>query len=154
MLIGGVLFMLATMERMEILHCADELAQMVIQSEIGENYLIKLYKLQNDVEAQAKIKAFTSMKERFEEVQRFGRYHPDYKYVNLETRTRKREMDMHPSVIEFKQAENMLQEVLDQISVIVASSVSQHIKTPGGNPFFESGCSSGSCGTGGGCGCS
>lgn len=146
--------MLATMERLEILNCADELAQMIVTSEIGENYLLSLYKLQNDTDAQAKIKSFTSMKERFEEVQRFGRYHPDYKYVNLETRTRKREMDMHPSVIEFKKAENALQEILDQVSVIIARSVSLHIKTPGGNPFFESGCSSGSCGTGGGCGCS
>ena len=146
--------MIATLEKVEILQCADELSQMIIQSEIGENYFISLYKLQNDKEAQKKIKDFTVMKERFEEVQRFGRYHPDYKYVNLETRTRKREMDLHPSIIEFKKAENQLQEVLDQISVIVAHSVSKYVKTPGGNPFFESGCSSGSCGTGGGCGCS
>lgn len=146
--------MIATLERVQILQCADELAQMIINSEIGENYFISLYKLQNDHEAQLKIKSFTSIKERFVEVQRFGKYHPDYKYVNLETRTRKREMDLHPTVIEFKKAENQLQEVLDQISVIVANSVSDHIKTPGGNPFFESGCSSGSCGSGGSCGCS
>lgn len=146
--------MIATLERVQILQCADELAQMIINSEIGENYFISLYKLQNDHEAQLKIKSFTSIKERFEEVQRFGKYHPDYKYVNLETRTRKREMDLHPAVIEFKKAENQLQEVLDQISVIVANSVSEHIKTPGGNPFFESGCSSGGCGSGGSCGCS
>ena len=47
-----------------------------------------------------------------------------------------------------------LQEVLDEISFIVAQAVSPHIKTPGGNPFFESGCSSGGCGSGGSCGCS
>lgn len=146
--------MIATLERVEILQCADDLAHMIIKSEIGENYFISLYKLQNDLEAQKKIKSFTSMKERFEEVQRFGKYHPDYKYVNLETRTRKREMDLHPTVIEFKKAENQLQEILDQISVIVAGSVSKHIKTPGGNPFFESGCTSGGCGSGGSCGCS
>lgn len=154
MYLGGELLMLATMERVEILNCSEELAHMILQSEIGENYLISLYKLQNDKDAQMKIKSFTTMKDRFEEVQRFGKYHPDYKYVNLETRTRKREMDMHPTVIAFKQAENMLQDILDQISVIVANAVSKHIKTPGGNPFFESGCSSGSCGSGGGCGCS
>ncbi len=146
--------MIATLERVQILQSADELAQMIIKSEIGENYFISLYKLQNDPEAQEKIKSFTTIKERFEEVQRFGKYHPDYKYVNLETRTRKREMDLHPTVIEFKKAENQLQEVLDHISVIVANSVSKHIKTPGGNPFFESGCSSGGCGSGGSCGCS
>lgn len=146
--------MFATLERVEILQCADELAQMVIESEVGENYLISLYKLQNDADAQAKIKAFTEMKERYEEVQRFGRYHPDYKYVNLETRNRKRELDLHPTVAQFKIAENKFQEALDQISVIIARSVSPHIKTPAGNPFFEDGCSSGGCGSGGSCGCS
>lgn len=146
--------MFATLERVEILQCADELAQMVIESEVGENYLISLYKLQNDADAQAKIKAFTDMKERYEEVQRFGRYHPDYKYVNLETRNRKRELDLHPTVAQFKIAENKFQEALDQISVIIARSVSPHIKTPAGNPFFEDGCSSGGCGSGGSCGCS
>ncbi|WP_050614664.1 YlbF family regulator [Bacillus testis] len=146
--------MLATMERVEILQQGEELAQMIINSEVGENYLASLYTLRQDREAQEKIKSFTKMKERFEEVQRFGRYHPDYKTINLETRTKKREMDMHPSVIAFKQAENALQEVLDQVSVIIAQSVSLHIKTPGGNPFFESGCSSGGCSSGGSCGCS
>ncbi|MGM9928981.1 MAG: YlbF family regulator [Bacillus sp. (in: firmicutes)] len=146
--------MIATMERIEILQSADELVEMISQSEIGENYFISLYKLKNDAEAQQKIQRFVSMKERFEEVQRFGKYHPDYKYVNLETRTRKREMDLHPTVIEFKQAENKLQEILDEISSIIGRSVSPHIKTPGGNPFFESGCSSGGCGSGGSCGCS
>ncbi|MFS0782425.1 YlbF family regulator [Bacillus sp. 1P06AnD] len=146
--------MLATMERVEIMQQGEELASMIIDSEVGKNYLASLYTLRQDREAQDKIRSFNHLKERFEEVQRFGRYHPDYKTINLETRTKKREMDMHPSVIAFKQAENALQEVLDQISVIVAQSVSLHIKTPGGNPFFESGCASGSCGTGGGCGCS
>ncbi|MGM9925254.1 MAG: YlbF family regulator [Bacillus sp. (in: firmicutes)] len=148
--------MLATLETVEILQSADELAQMIVDSEIGEQYLISLYKLQHDAEAQTKIKAFAEMKDRFEEVQRFGRYHPDYKYVNLETRNRKRELDLHPTVAAFKVAENKLQEVLDQISGIIARSVSQHIKTPAGNPFFESesGCASGGCGSGGSCGCS
>lgn len=147
--------MLATLERVEILQCADELAQMVLESEVGEQYLISLYKLQNDAVAQSKIKAFNEMKERFEEVQRFGRYHPDYKYVNLETRTRKRELDLHPTVAAFKVAENKFQDTLDQISAIIAGSVSPQIKTPAGNPFFEGGgCSSGGCGTGGSCGCS
>ena len=70
--------MLATIERMEILDRAEELAQMVLSSDIGENYFISLNRLQNDREAQEKIAAFAKMKERFEEVQRFGRYHPDY----------------------------------------------------------------------------
>ena len=36
--------MIATLERVQILESADELAQMIIKSEIGENYFISLYK--------------------------------------------------------------------------------------------------------------
>ena len=35
------------------------------------------------------IKEFTEMKERYEEVQRFGRYHPDYNIVMKEIRYKK-----------------------------------------------------------------
>ena len=149
--------MLATMERVEILQRADELAQFVLQSEIGEQYLQTLYNMREDRLAQKKIKQFASMKELFEEVQRFGKYHPDYKRVNLEIRHLKRDMDLHPTIAEFKMAETGLQSLLDEISMRVGHAVSPTVKVPAGSPFFESassGCSSGSCGTGGGCGCS
>ena len=38
------------------------------------------------------IKEFTEMKERYEEVQRFGRYHPDYNIVMKSIRVQKREL--------------------------------------------------------------
>ena len=59
------------------------------------------------------------------------------------------------NVAAFRKAENALQDILDQISVIVGKSVSPHIKVPTGNPFFDAGSScSGGCGSGGGCSCS
>ncbi|WP_110929308.1 YlbF family regulator [Bacillus massiliglaciei] len=148
--------MLATMEIVDILQAADELGEMILQSDIGENYLICLYKLKSDKEAQRKIAEFASMKELYEEVQRFGKYHPDYKRVNLSIRGLKREMDLHPTVAEFKRAETELQGILDEISVKVGKAVSSQIKIPTGNPFFDSssGCSSGGCGSGGSCSCS
>lgn len=147
--------MLATMERVNILQSADALSQMVLQSEAGENYLLNLYKMRNDREAQRKIREFTSLKELFEEVQRFGKYHPDYKRVNLETREAKRAMDMHPTIAEFKKAETEIQSILDEISMKIGHAVSHHIKVPSGNPFFDSLSScGGGCGSGGGCSCS
>ncbi|PLT34322.1 YlbF family regulator [Bacillus sp. V5-8f] len=147
--------MLATMERVNILQTADSLAEMVLQSEAGENYQLALYKMRNDGEAQQKIRKFASLKDLYEETQRFGKYHPDYKRVNLEIREAKREMDLHPSIAEFKRAETELQGILDEISMKVGHAVSPHIKVPTGNPFFESLSScSGGCGSGGSCGCS
>jgi cell fate (sporulation/competence/biofilm development) regulator YlbF (YheA/YmcA/DUF963 family) len=145
--------MLATIETVEIMDQAERLAQEIIQSEVGLHFINSLRKMKLDPVAQEKIQTFNAMKDSYEEVQRFGRYHPDYKTVTRAIREAKREMDLHPSIIEYKQAENGLQQLLDEISMLLGHSVSPHIKVPAGNPFFESSCGGG-CGSGGSCGCS
>jgi len=145
---------LATLERVELLEQAEQLAKMVLESEIAEQYQICLYKLQSNRESQRKIKRFVSLKELYDEVQRFGKYHPDYKKVMTQIRESKREMDLDPLVAEFKLAENDLQDLLDAISIIVGGAVSEHIKVPTGNQFFETNSNHRSgCGGGGSCGC-
>lgn len=145
--------MLATEERLKILDVADELSMMIIHSDIVEDYYQCIYKLQNDEHAMNLIKAFTKQKEIYEEVHRIGSYHPDYLKVVTETRKLKREMDLQETVYAFKKAENALQELLDEISVLIGHSVSKYIKVPTGNPYFDSLSSCGSgCGTGNGCG--
>jgi cell fate (sporulation/competence/biofilm development) regulator YlbF (YheA/YmcA/DUF963 family) len=147
--------MLATLERIELLEKAEQLAKMILESDIAENYQISLYKVQNNKETQRKINRFTSLKELYEEVQRFGKYHPDYKRVMNQIREVKREMDLDPHVANFKLAENDLQYLLDEVSMLVAGAVSEHIKVPNSNPFFETHSSHGSgCGGGGSCSCS
>lgn len=144
--------MLATIERIELLENAEGLAKMVIESEIAEQYQICLYKMQNNKDTQRKISRFVSLKDLYEEVQRFGKYHPDYKRVMSQIREYKREMDLDPLVAQFKLAENDLQGLLDQISLLIGEAVSKHIKVPAGSPFFDNGHGSG-CGGGGSCGC-
>lgn len=148
--------MLATTERILLLDQAEELAEMILQSDVVEQYQICIYKLQSNQESQRKINTFIRLKDRYEEVQRFGKYHPDYKLVMGQIRDVKREMDLDELVAEFKRAENDLQHLLDEVSVIVGKSVSINVKVPTGNPFFDglSGCSTGGCGSGGSCGCS
>jgi cell fate (sporulation/competence/biofilm development) regulator YlbF (YheA/YmcA/DUF963 family) len=145
--------LLATLERMAILDKADELAAMITESEEAEHYRKSLYKLKNSSETQRKIQDFVKMKELYEEVQRFGKYHPEYKRVMMSIRELKRDMDMDDHVAEFRRAETGLQNLLDEISMMIGRSVSEHIKVPAGNPFFESSCGGG-CGSGGSCGCS
>lgn len=147
--------MLATLERLEILDKAEELSEMVLQSDVVEYYFSCLNRVRKNRETQRKIKAFLKEKELYEEVQRFGRYHPDYQRVMKNIRELKREMDMDECVAEFKRAENDLQALLDEVSVIIGKSVSEKIKVPTGNPFFDSSSScGGGCGSGGSCGCS
>jgi cell fate (sporulation/competence/biofilm development) regulator YlbF (YheA/YmcA/DUF963 family) len=145
---------IATLERVELLDQAEQLAKMILESDIAEQYQICLYKLQTNKETQRKINRFASLKELYEEVQRFGKYHPDYKRVMSQIREVKREMDLDPHVGNFKIAENDLQYLLDEVSMLVAGAVSEHIKVPTTNPFFETNSShGGGCGSGGSCGC-
>lgn len=147
--------MLATTERIQLLEHADKLAKIILQSDIAEQYRICLYKLKSNETAQRKISHFVKIKDLYEEVQRFGKYHPDYKRVMKEVRESKREMDMDPYVAEFRVVENDLQSLLDEISVLLGGAVSKQVKVPTGNPFFDTGSScGGGCGSGGGCSCS
>lgn len=148
--------MLATMERLEIVACAESIAQMVTESEIADEYRHFYNKMRTDAVTKKRIAAFVKAKEQYEEVQRFGRYHPDYSKIMKETRELKRDMDMDRNVAGFRRAETELQGLLDLISVAIGRSVSEHIKVPSSNPFFDTGGSScgGGCGSGGSCGCS
>ncbi len=146
-------FLLATMEQLEILSQSEELARMIIDSEIVEQYILARKKMLSNKETQKKIQHFVKLKELYEDVQRYGKYHPDYKEIMTKVRLAKREMDLDDNVAEFRRAENDLQTLLDEISLIIGKSVSEHVKVPTGNPFFESSCSGG-CGSGGSCGCS
>ncbi|RIW27451.1 YlbF family regulator [Bacillus salacetis] len=147
--------MLATSEGLEIQESVEELAAQILQSEVADEYRRCLYKLQRSKDTQRKIQEFNKMKELYEEVQRFGRYHPDYKRVMMEIRQLKRDMDLDDNVANFRRAENDLQDLLDQVSVIIGKSVSENVKVPTGNPFFDSGSAcGGGCGSGGSCGCS
>ncbi|WP_462409162.1 YlbF/YmcA family competence regulator [Neobacillus sp. Marseille-QA0830] len=145
--------MLATLERIRLLENAEELAKMILESDLAEQYRTCIYRMQNNPESQRKINQFVKMKDLYEEVQRFGKYHPDYKRVMMKIREYKREMDLDPLVAEFKLAENDLQRLLDEISILVGGAVSEQIKVPTGSPFFDTGHGSG-CGNGGSCGCS
>lgn len=144
--------MIATTESVLILDKAEMLANMILNSEIAEQYRRSLYKLKKDQEAQTIIQKFVKTKELYEDVKRFGKYHPDYKKISNEMREIKRELDLNEKVAAFKKAERNLQTLLDEISVHIGRAVSDQIKVPTGNPFFESGCGGG-CGSGGSCGC-
>ncbi|MFD2704926.1 YlbF family regulator [Salibacterium lacus] len=134
-----------------ILEESQQLGEMIIQSDVYHQYNEARDRMDNDKEAQKLIKNFTDVKDKYDEVQRFGKYHPDYKTISREVRSVKREMDMHDTVAEYRRAERELEELLDEVCGEAAGIVSPTIKLPGNNPYFED-ASGGSCGSGGGCG--
>ncbi|MFZ4450268.1 YlbF family regulator [Salibacterium aidingense] len=135
----------------DLLEESSQLGQIILQSDVFIEYLNARDRMENDNEAQRLITEFAEAKDKYEEVQRFGKYHPDYKTISKEVRSVKREMDMHDSVADFRRAERALEELLNEVCGEVAGIVSPTIKLPGNNPYFEN-ADSGSCGTGGGCG--
>lgn len=141
--------LLATLERVRILDQAEELAAMILESDLAENYFKCFYKLRSSEESQKKIRDFVKIKERYEEVQRFGAHHPDYKEVMQSVWKVKRTMDLDQHVAEFKKAETQLQMLLDEISAIIGHSVSKNIKVPANVPFGAVSSRCGSCGSGG-----
>ncbi|ABS73848.1 MULTISPECIES: YlbF family regulator [Bacillus] len=146
--------MYATIESVKLQSEAEQLAGMILQSETAENYRDCYKRLREDEEAGRIIRSFMSVKEQYEDVQRFGKYHPDYREISRKMREMKRELDLNDKVAEFKKAETELQSLLDEISIELGTAVSEHVKVPTGNPYFDglSSCGGG-CGSGGGCGC-
>ncbi|SHM87505.1 YlbF family regulator [Gracilibacillus kekensis] len=144
--------MLATMEIVDILDESEALGQMVIESDIMQNFNKAKETMDQDQEAQDLISHFTKVKESYDEVERFGRYHPDYSKIMKEIRVAKREMDMHETIAAYKMAETDLQKLLDEVSQLVAFSVSDKVKVPmDGAALTDGGCG---CGSGSsGCGC-
>ncbi len=65
----------------------------------------------------------------------------------------KLDLDMNDVIHRFKNAENDLQKVLDEISAIIGESISPAIKVPTGNPYFDNQGCSGGCSSGGSCKC-
>ncbi|MGM8364244.1 YlbF family regulator [Virgibacillus sp. W0181] len=146
--------MIATMEYVDVLDHSEKVSRMILGSDVMEAYNDARTELLQDKQAQELINAFVDIKSHYEDVQRFGRYHPDYNEIMKNVRTVKRKMDMHDKVAAFKIAERNLQKLLDDISDLVAKSASEQIMVPkDGALLTDSGCSSGGCGSGGSCGC-
>ena len=151
----GELTMLMTSDWVFILDEVDELSAMILSSQAAQN-LRQAYKaVYEDAELSIQIKTFQRLKDQYEDVQRFGKYHPDYNTIMKKIRTEKRQLDLNDLVAALKLAENDYQYLLDEISLMIGHSVSEAVKVPVSNPFLASSSSCGTgCGTGGGCSCS
>ncbi|MBO8163182.1 MAG: YlbF family regulator [Brevibacillus sp.] len=127
------------------------LARMINESQEVAEYLEAKQRMEQDAEAQRLRRLFEQKKEQYEEVQRFGKYHPDFTRISAEVREAKRALEMLDSVQAFKRAENRLDDLLYEVSRTIADAVSTSIKVPSNNPFLEA--KSAGCGSGGSCGC-
>lgn len=139
-----------------ILDATDELNAMILSSKQAEELRKAREAVYSNEQLTSQIREFNKMKEHYEDVQRFGKYHPDYQSIMKKIREMKRAIDLDETIASLKFAENDFQDLLDEVSLIIGKSVSEAVKVPVSNPFFAtagSSCGTG-CGTGGGCSCS
>ncbi|PNZ31465.1 putative DUF964-containing protein [Staphylococcus petrasii] len=141
-----------TEETMSILDDIDALSDMIVQSQLYHDYREAQERLDKDDEAHLMYQAFLKSKMKYDEVMRFGKYHPDYQHVMMDTRRRKRAYEMLPVVMDYKSKEVALQNLIDEVVSKIAFSVSENVKIEAGNPFFKT--DHNGCATGGTCNCS
>lgn len=134
----------ATMDMSAVLLRAYDLGDLILASQEAARYWASREKLSADREAQELIGKLGRQKELFEECQRFGHFHPEYHRAMEAVKQVQEELDSLPSVQAFKAAEKLLDDLLYEISAIIAGAVSETVKVPSNDPLpRQGGCSSG-----------
>lgn len=128
-----------------IIEASESLSKDIRNSEIAKEYFAAKNTLAACVDAQELINNFNRNKIKFDEAERFGKHYPGYDKIVKETLSSKKEMDMQEAVMNFKKSETVFLEMLEEISQIISSAVSENIDVPPSNPL--SGRKNCSCGT-------
>ena len=129
---------------------AYQLGDLINASAEMVDYLYWKEKVKKDEEAQRLIRSFARTKELFDECTRFGHFHPDYHRALEEAEKARALLDSCEAVARFKAAEERLDELLYDVSLSLAHSVSETVKVSSNKVRDEGGCSG--CSTGGSCG--
>lgn len=132
-----------------------DLSDALMQSVEIADYVYWKQRMANDPDAGDMLKQMARVKERFEECERFGHFHPNYHEALAAVKAMEESMEQVESIREFKRAEQALDRLLYDVSVTIAHAVSESVKVPGNEPLTASvgGCGSGGCGAGGSCSC-
>lgn len=140
-----------TLDMASLLPAACELGDAILNCRETAEYLRWKREMENDEDARRLMAEMRRRKERFAECERFGHFHPEYHKALEAVRETERELNRIEAVARFKEAEERLDKLLYEVSLIIARSVSESVKVPGNDPLPASGC--GGCGGGGGCSC-
>ncbi|MBN3526055.1 YlbF/YmcA family competence regulator [Paenibacillus apiarius] len=122
---------------------AYELGDMINQSAEVAEYLYWKERVDSSEAVKHLVREFSRKKERFEETERFGHYHPDYHKAKDEVLAVQSQLDSIEEVSYFKQAEQAVDELLHRLSETIAFAVSNTIKVPGNDPQPSGGCGNG-----------
>lgn len=132
-----------------ILSMACDLGDLINRSADMADYLYWKEAVARHPDVPPLVDKLNRCKEYFAECERFGHFHPEYHKALEAVKAAERELDRIEAVARFKEAENRLDELLYEVSKVIAHSVSESIKVPSNRELpNEGGCG---CGAGGGC---
>ncbi|REK76374.1 YlbF family regulator [Paenibacillus paeoniae] len=144
----------SSLDMASLLLSAYELGDWINQSAEVTDYLYWKSVVSQDQEVKDLQIHFAKAKELFEECQRFGRFHPNYHEAKDKVKLIEKQLMDLECVSKFKESEQAVDDMLYEVSRMIAESVSDNIKVPSNERNQGGGCGSGgSCGCGsGGCG--
>ncbi len=109
---------------------ALELAEMIKQSADVQCYLERKERLDNDAQITRLRALFTEKKQVFMACERFGHFHPDYHRAFDEVVAVRDSLEQLDAMVDFKEAERSLDELLFEVSKTIAHAVSETIMVP------------------------
>lgn len=121
----------------------DALTASIMDSKTVKDYRAGWQKMTQCPETEKLKHEFARLKTVFEDIEGLGSYAPGYKETEKALRQAKRALDLNENVASFRITETRLQELLDEIVLRIAGTISENIKVDAGNPFFETGSNSG-----------
>lgn len=114
----------------ELILDAYQLADELKESPEVQEYLIRKKQMEQCSEAQKLILEFQQAKILFEETKRFGIFHPNYHEAKERAEALQEYMKNQAEIRAFQEAEKRLDQLLFEISNMVAKAVSNSIKVP------------------------
>ena len=116
--------------KQEIIEKTYELAD-EIKAKSSYKRLLELKKIiDSDEGIKELVLTFQKLNIEYEEVSKYGKYHPDLKKVQKEFSEAKTVLYTNDAVKEYKALEKALQSDLDEISATLATTISKKIKHP------------------------
>lgn len=129
----------------EVLLQIYDLAEMINQSEEAAEFLKNKEVVEKDLQIIRLKEILAKEKKQFEEVKRFGQYHPDYQEIKSKLDQTLLIIEQNENIQKFKKAENRLDDLLYQVAHILGQSISKSIKIGRNDAEEQNGCAIGSC---------
>lgn len=116
--------------KQEIIEKTYELVEEIKSQDSYKRILVLKKEIQKSPDIKQLIETFQTLNLKFEEVSKYGKYHPDLKVVQRDFSHAKTKLYTNSVVKEYKKLEKELQKDLNLISTEIAVAISSKIKHP------------------------